>query len=211
MHKAAQDVEHLKIIRNLGLRSAIGVALKASGRTLGVLTLVTAESGRAYSSADLALAEDVGQRAGLAVENAMLYRVSQEVQKELRRANEAKDEFLGMVSHELRTPITTIYGGARLLRTRGVNIDEESQISVLEDIEHESERLHRIVEDLLVLARVELGEEITTEPVLLQRTVEKSVNTFKRRRPVREFVVQLDEEMAPVRASNVYLEQILGK
>ena len=209
MHKAALDAEHLKIIRSLGLSSAIGVALKASGRTLGLLTLVTAESGRTYTSADLALAEDVGQRAGLAVENAMLYRVSQEVQKDLRRANEAKDEFLGMVSHELRTPITTIYGGARLLRTRGVNIDEESQISVLEDIEHESERLHGIVEDLLVLARVELGEEITTEPVLLQRTVEKSVNTFKKRRPGREFVVQLDEEMAPARASNVYLEQIL--
>ena len=139
----------------------------------------------------------------------MLYRVSQEVQEELRRANEAKDEFLGLVSHELRTPITTIYGGAHLLRTRGATIDEESRISVLEDIEHESERLHRIVEDLLVLARVELGEEIATEPVLLQRTVEKSVNTFKKRRPGREFVVQLDDEMAPVRASNVYLEQIL--
>src|SRR5260370_40051058 len=113
MHNAAQDAEHLKIIRNLGLRSVIGVALRASGRTLGVLTLVTAESGRTYTPADRALAEDVGQRAGLAVENAMLYRVSQEVQKELRRANEAKDEFLVLGSHELRTPITTIYGGAR--------------------------------------------------------------------------------------------------
>ena len=209
MQYLAKDAEHREIIRNLGLRSAIGIALKASGRTLGLLTLVTAESGRMYTEADVALAEDVGQRAGLAVENAMLYRVSQEVQEELRRANEAKDEFLGLVSHELRTPITTIYGGAHLLRTRGATIDEESRISVLEDIEHEAERLHRIVEDLLVLARVELGEEITTEPVLLQRMVEKSVNAFKKRRPGRAFVVQLDNEMASVRASFVYLEQIL--
>jgi PAS domain S-box-containing protein len=209
MQYFAQDGEHREIIRNLGLRSVIGVALKASGRTLGLLTLVTAESGRIYTTADVALAEEVGQRAGLAVENAMLYRVSQEVQEELRRANEAKDEFLGLVSHELRTPITTIYGGAHLLRTRGATIDEESRISVLEDIEHEAERLHRIVEDLLVLARLELGEEIATEPVLLQRMVEKSVNAFKKRRPGREFVVQLDDAMAPVRASNVSLEQIL--
>jgi K+-sensing histidine kinase KdpD len=209
MHRAAQDAEHLEIISNLGLNSAIGVAMKAGGRTLGMLTLVMVESGRKYTEADVALAEDVGHRAGLAVENAMLYQVSQKVQEELRRANEAKDEFLGLVSHELSTPITTIYGGAHLLRTRGAKIDEESQISVLQDIEQESERLHRIVEDLLVLARVELGEEIATEPVLLQRTLGKSVNTFKKRRPGREFVVQLDEEMAPVRASNVYLEQIL--
>jgi PAS domain S-box-containing protein len=209
MQYLAQDGEHREIIRNLGLRSVIGVALKASGRTLGLLTLVTAESGRTYTTADVALAEEVGQRAGLAVENAMLYRKSQDVQEELRRANEAKDEFLGLVSHELRTPITTIYGGAHLLRTRGATIDEESRISVLEDIEHEAERLHRIVEDLLVLARLELGGEIATEPVLLQRMVEKSVNTFKKRRPGREFLLQLDDAMAPVRASNVYLEQIL--
>jgi PAS domain S-box-containing protein len=207
--RSARDAEHLEIIRNLGLRSALAVALKASGRTVGILTLVTAESGRTYTERDVALAEDLGQRAGLAVENAMLYRASQEVQEELRRANEAKDEFLGLVSHELRTPITTIYGGARLLRTRGGNIDEASRLSTLEDIEHESERLHRIVEDLLVLARVELGEQIVTEPVLMQRTVEKSVSSFNKRRPARNFVVRLDDEMEPVRASDGYLEQIL--
>jgi K+-sensing histidine kinase KdpD len=201
--------EHRETIRSLGLRSAIGVPLKAGGRTIGILSLATAESGRTYTEADVALAEDLGQRAGLAVENAMLFKASQEIGEELRRANEAKDEFLGLVSHELRTPITTIYGGARLLRTRGQHIDEESQTGVLEDIEHESERLHRIVEDLLVLARVELGEEVATEPVLVQRAIEKIMSAFKKRRPGRAFVLDLDEEMHPVRASNVYVEQII--
>ncbi|MEO8456463.1 MAG: PAS domain S-box protein [Chloroflexota bacterium] len=204
-----RNEEHRRLIAELGLRSAMAVPLKAGGRTIGCLTLVTAESGRLYSTEDLALAEDLGQRAGLAVDNAMLFQASQDISAELRRANEAKDEFLGLVSHELRTPITTIYGGARLLRTRADTIDEESRASVLEDIEQEAERLHRIVEDLLVLARAELGEEVQTEPVLIQRMVEKTVSAFNKRRPGRVFIVDLQDEMKPVRASTVYLEQIL--
>jgi signal transduction histidine kinase len=62
------------------------------------------ESSRRYTEADLALAEDLGRRAGLAVDNARLI-------TELEKALEAGDEFLGLMSHELRTPITTIYGG----------------------------------------------------------------------------------------------------
>jgi len=209
VERNTRSEEHRELFRNLGLRSSMAVPLMAGGRTIGILSLITAESGRTYTEADVALAEDLGQRAGLAVDNAMLFRAQQEIGEELRRANEAKDEFLGMVSHELRTPITTIYGGARLLRTRADTIDEESRASVLEDIEHESERLHRIVEDLLVLARVELGEEVQTEPVLVQRMVEKTVNAFNKRRPGRAFVVELDDDMPAVRASNVYLEQIL--
>jgi PAS domain S-box-containing protein len=205
----ARNEEHAEIFRQLGLKSSIAVPLMAGGRTIGLLSLITAESGRTYTEADVALAEDLGQRAGLAVDNAMLFRAQQEIGAELLRANEAKDEFLGLVSHELRTPITTIYGGARLLRTRADTIDEESRASVLEDIEHESERLHRIVEDLLVLARVELGEEVQTEPVLIQRMVEKTVTAFNKRRPGRAFVVDLDDDMPAVRASNVYIEQIL--
>ncbi len=70
---AAPDDEALEIIRGLGLVSAMVVPLRARGRTLGALTLVAAESGRRFTSDDLEVAEDLARRAGLAVENAMLY------------------------------------------------------------------------------------------------------------------------------------------
>lgn len=204
-----EDPELLRVIRELGLLSAMAVPLRARGRTFGILTLVTSESGRHFDKTDQALAEDLGHRAGLAVDNARLFAESQATQEDLRRANEAKDEFLGLVSHELRTPITTIYGGARLLRSRGDGLDAESRMGVLDDIEHESERLHRIVEDLLVLARVELGQEVITEPVLVQRVAEKTAAAFAKRRPGRTLEVNTDASLPAVRASNVYLEQIL--
>ncbi|ATB30788.1 GAF domain-containing protein [Melittangium boletus] len=83
--KAAQDAEHLRIIRELGLRSFILVPLIARGRTLGVLQLVTAESGRLFTPEDMSLVEQIAARAALAVDNARLYREAQEA---LRRKEE---------------------------------------------------------------------------------------------------------------------------
>ena len=67
---SAVDAEYLRIIREIGIRSAILVPLIAHERTLGVLTLVVAESGRRYDDADLALAMELARRAALAVDNA---------------------------------------------------------------------------------------------------------------------------------------------
>lgn len=70
---AAQDEEHLRVARELGLRSAMTVPLIAKDRVLGVLTFVSAESGRRYTAEDVAFAEDLGRRAGIAIDNADLY------------------------------------------------------------------------------------------------------------------------------------------
>jgi PAS domain S-box-containing protein len=74
---AAQDDEYLRALRWLGFRSYISVPLAARGRTLGVLTFLYAESGRRFGPADLRLAEDLGHRAAIAVENARLYQTAQ--------------------------------------------------------------------------------------------------------------------------------------
>ena len=69
----ARDEEHLRVARELGLRSAMVVPLLANERVLGVLTFVAAESGRRYTPEDVAFAEDLARRAGLAIDNADLY------------------------------------------------------------------------------------------------------------------------------------------
>jgi signal transduction histidine kinase/CheY-like chemotaxis protein len=82
----ARDADHLAILRSLGLKSVMLVPLSAHGRTLGAINFVTAESGRRYGPADLALAEDLARRAAVAVDNARLYAQTQEA---LRRREEA--------------------------------------------------------------------------------------------------------------------------
>jgi PAS domain S-box-containing protein len=81
---AARDAEHLRLMRELGFVSLIFVPLVARGRTLGVITLVSAESGRRYGEADLELAKELAHRAALAVDNARLYRGRVQVARTLQ-------------------------------------------------------------------------------------------------------------------------------
>ena len=70
---AAQDDEHLELLRAVGMRAGLSVPMTAGGTTVGVLSLVSAETPRRFSDADLALAEEIARRAGTAVQNARLY------------------------------------------------------------------------------------------------------------------------------------------
>jgi signal transduction histidine kinase len=75
---AAQDEEHLRLLRMLELRSAMIIPLRARGRTLGALTLIAAESGRRYDDDDLRVALELGARIAVAVDNARLFAEAQE-------------------------------------------------------------------------------------------------------------------------------------
>ncbi len=86
LQSIAQDAEHLKLLRQVGIKSVLCVPMKARGRTLGSISFVSAESERIYTQADLALAEDLGRRAGLAVDNARLYEQANEIGENLRQA-----------------------------------------------------------------------------------------------------------------------------
>jgi PAS domain S-box-containing protein len=84
--EAAVDGEHLRLIRELGMASAMVVPLTARGRTLGAMTLVAAESGHHYTREDLELAQELARHAALAVDNATLYGREHEAAVTLQRA-----------------------------------------------------------------------------------------------------------------------------
>jgi PAS domain S-box-containing protein len=91
-------------------------------------------------------------------------------------ANDIRERFIGVLSHELRTPITAIYGGTQVLLARAGKLDPATQSELLTDIAGEAERLQRMIENLLVLARVEGGSEVADPgPVLLHRVLPEVV------------------------------------
>jgi GAF domain-containing protein len=83
---SARDEEHLRIARELQLRSAVTVPLTARGRVLGVLSWVAAESGRSYTEEDVAFAEDLGKRAAVAIDNSDLHSQTLEAATRLQHA-----------------------------------------------------------------------------------------------------------------------------
>jgi FOG: GAF domain len=85
LRRFARDEQHLQGLRAFGLRSLLIVPLTTRGRTLGAITLVTAESGRHYSEADLLPAELLARRAATAVDNARLFQEAEEALREKER------------------------------------------------------------------------------------------------------------------------------
>src|ERR671925_1676762 len=97
--QGAVDEEHLELLRSVGMRSAMIVPLFVRGRTLGTISLIAAESGRTYGSADLALAEELARRAAQAVDNARLYREAQLSQEQLAFLAEASRILAGSLDY----------------------------------------------------------------------------------------------------------------
>jgi PAS domain S-box-containing protein len=83
LDEAVRDARHREILRELGLKSYVIVPLVARGRTLGAVTLVSAESGRRYGTAELEVAQELARRAALAVDNARLYSGRSEIARTL--------------------------------------------------------------------------------------------------------------------------------
>jgi signal transduction histidine kinase len=126
---------------------------------------------------------------------------------QLERGQELRDAFVGVMSHELRTPVTTIYGAAKLLAKSPRRPELET---LIEDIEEEADRLHRITEDLLVLSRAEHGlVEIRPEPVLVQRLVPSVIAEVRRRHPALDVQVDLAPALPPVAGDEAALRQVL--
>ncbi len=119
-----------------------------------------------------------------------------------------RDAFLGVLSHELRTPITTIVAGIDLLRSAQARGDGLGQ-DLLNDIDAESAKLYRIVEDLLILTRSERGAlDISGEPVLVHRLVKSVVDRAQLASPEVEIRLSAGDNLAPVEAEPTYVQQI---
>ncbi len=144
------------------------VPLRARGRALGTVCFALTQPGRRYALADLAIAEDLAQRAALAADNARLYREAQD-------ASRAKDEFLAVLSHELRTPLTPVLGWVRMLRSG--TLKPEATGRALETVERNTRLQVQLVEDLLDVSRIITGTlRLEIRPVTLGDVVESALD-----------------------------------
>ena len=184
------------------VRSWLGVPITRHGVGIGLVEVDSTEID-AFSAADEELLASVVSVLAGHVELAAHH-------QEQQRANALREAFIGVISHELRTPITTIYGLSRVLRQRGDELGPDVRRQSIVDIEAESDRLFRLVEDLLVLSRAEGGRvEFEAEPINLGRLVARIVDAEAERRPDRRFEIRQPPGMALIEAEPTYVEQVI--
>jgi two-component system OmpR family sensor kinase len=138
--------------------------------------------------------DEVGQLA--TTFNSMLARL-QEAYQRVERALEMQRTFVADVSHELRTPLTTLRGNLGLLR-RTPPIPAEEQSDILNDMVEESDRLIRLVNDLLVLARADAGRSLAVQPVEVLPALEEAHRQAQQLDPEREITLAVPPHLSIV-------------
>lgn len=128
--------------------------------------------------------------------------------KELKELNEFRSNLLDTVSHELRTPLTSIQGYTSRLMRQDIVIDDETKQKSLRIIKEQSERLKRLIEDLLTIPDIE-GMRLRTENtrVDLAGVLEQS-ELLLRKRDGREILVHIEDNFPDVYADKGRLEQV---
>lgn len=199
-----QSDEHRRLIRSVGPTSAVVLPLVARGQTLGAMTFVSTDPARHYSEADLAVARELADRAGIAVDNARLYR-------ELQESNRLKDEFLSTVSHELRTPLNAVLGWAQILRRAMVGPDQTAR--ALDAIERNARAQAQLVDDLLDTSRVVSGKlRVEFTRIDIGDIVHSAVDSFgplARARGI-TITVRIAPDLDPVTGDAARLQQVIG-
>ncbi|HKO56947.1 MAG TPA: GAF domain-containing protein [Thermoanaerobaculia bacterium] len=198
----ALSPEHLRLLRELRLRSFLCVPIKVRGSVAGVITMIYAESGRHYTPDDVQLAEELARRASHAIENARLY-------DEALAASRAKDEFLATLSHELRTPMTAILGWASLL---GEDLDPETRATAVDTIRRSSQMQAQLIDDVLDVSRMVTGKlQLHIAPLNLRSLVREVLDSVRPSADARNLRIEVIDR-APslvVHGDPTRLQQIL--
>jgi len=200
----APTEEARELVRRTGARSIMVVPLLARGRTLGAMTMVSAESRHSYNQTDLVLAQNLARRVALALDNSRLY------QQTLKQVHD-RDHFLAVLGHELRNPLGAISNALSVLEND--QISDQVRFRSRSLIRRQVRQLAKLVDDLLDAARISRGK-ITLERRsldirdLLSRCYEISQPEAEMRNL--DITLDLGSEELRVHADPTRLEQIIN-
>ncbi len=163
------------------------------------------------------LAEEIGKRASLAIENARLYRdarvavaAERSARDKAEEATRLKDEFLATVSHELRTPLNAILGWGRLLQSGG--IAEERRAHAVDTVVRNAIAQNQLIEDMLDLGRIISGKmRLTVQSMELAQIVDAASDVVQPAADARGVVLvrAIPAEPLPISGDAGRLQQVV--
>jgi signal transduction histidine kinase len=178
----ARSAEAVRIARELGIQAIALVPIKTRGAVIGVMILGSTDPHRRFDRHELRLAEELAAQAGLALENARLY-------KEALDARQRRDEMLSIVSHDLRSPLAAIQLSADSLAEQGARVDA---------IKRSVGRADRLIEDLLTTALVDAGRlTIEKKPEPTKSVIDELIALHRAQAEAKKITLAAELSAAP--------------
>lgn len=169
-------------VKALGIKSTIFIPLFYKDESIGVLSVDTSRK-ESFSKSEFRILKLFGSLASLAIKKTQLY-------DEVIKSLEARDLFVSLAAHELRTPLTTINGYIQLLQTHLSKLGT-NEAKWIEHISEESQRLTKLVSELLEINRIKVGQlQFNFTECNLIDIVEDVLNTFQFIHPGRRIIIE---------------------
>jgi len=170
LNKLGENDVRDRLVSELEATTVAAVALRIENRTIGVLLVGDKPDG--FSEGDLETLESVAAPAALVLNQLTRYEEARSASERMAELAQMKTDFVSVVSHELRTPLTSIIGALGTLKRPELAPEDPRARSLIEMAEKQSNRLRTLIEDLLVMSRIEADslpvrpEEIQLDPFL---------------------------------------------
>jgi K+-sensing histidine kinase KdpD len=192
------------------IHDALLAPVRGSDAVIGIMQVANRIQG-SFTDDDVKLFETLANHAGVSVENARLVSQLEESLAHLTEMNRLKDDFVASVSHELRTPLTSIKGYVGTLLRSEVNFSEEQKRDFLETVARQSNRLHRLIEDLLAVSRIESATTSATLSTLsLSTLVQDVLDELRDRLEAHPVELRLEPDLPLIETDQGKVHQILG-
>ena len=173
-----KEPERHGLLGELGAHTALVVPMQLEHRTMGVMVLADKTDGE-FTQKDLEILTSLAAPAALVLAQLERFHEAAETSRRMEELARMKSDFVSVVSHELRTPLTSIIGALATIARPELAPEQPAAQELLESARNQADRLRRLIEDLLVVSRIE-GQALPRHPeeVDLSRFLRETVSVI---------------------------------
>lgn len=201
--KVSRNKKELELVRSLGFTSAMIVPLCSDKKCIGGITFVTTETRKHYTKEDLVMAEELANRASVALENAGLYKASQD-------AITLRDDFISVASHELKTPVTSVKMFTQVLKHHSQQIGDEKAVDQLSKMDKQLNKLTELIYDLLNISKIQAGKMAFKDELFDFDKAIKEVAEVLQQSATKHKIIIVGQTKKQVRGDEERLGQVLN-